>query len=232
MSLVQTNSTSFVAHGKVTIDSLENDIVLKNSGNDFTGSLTVENGKTLEITDANDLNLGATSVSGDVSIGVSGTLDQSIVAGKGLAIGGDFTVDLGDGAGSGDDLSLLNAGNSIDGDMTILGADQVSITTKTALHIVEAEVANNLILNSEGRLYNANGWDVAGTTVINAAGQDVVLTAAHDFKNSVSITARSLTINDVNDIVFDSITLTDKVIEFVTIFLKHLLNSRQFISVG
>ena len=204
----QTNSTSFVAHGNVTIDSLENDIVLKNSGNDFTGSLTVENGKTLEITDANDLNLGATSVSGDVSIGVSGTLDQSTVAGKGLAIGGDFTVDLGDGAGSGDDLSLLNAGNSIDGDMTILGADQVSITTKTALHIVEAEVANNLILNSEGRLYNANGWDVAGTTVINAAGQDVVLTAAHDFKNSVSITARSLTINDVNDIVFDSITLT------------------------
>jgi hypothetical protein len=74
--------------------------------------------------------------------------------------------------------------------------------------MVSADISRNLTITSTGRVYNMSGWTVAGDTTINAAGQNVEITADHDFTGSVTVIAENLTIHDINDITFDAITLT------------------------
>ena len=105
-------------------------------------------------------------------------------------------------------MTLNNAGNAIDGEVSILDAQNVTIASAKPLHLVSAAIVGDLSITSDGRIHNEAGWTVGGTTVINAAGQDVVLPADHTFTGAITVIARNLTINDVDDIQFADLTLS------------------------
>ena len=88
------------------------------------------------------------------------------------------------------------------------GGRNVTLASDGALHLISAAVSGDLHLSSTGLIHNTNAWTVAGETFIDAAGQDVVLTAGHDFEGAVHITARNVFINDVDNLVLGNLVLS------------------------
>ncbi len=216
-SVGQTDGTALTVHGTTLIDAASNDVILSQAGNDFTGTVTitganipledrnVPGARNIDLRDVNAIELGEIAAFGDVKITANGEISQKAGTSTGLDIAGKLALDTGT---TGADISLTHADNVIDGDVTIAKAQNVEIVSNSALHIVSANILGDLTLTSSGKVYNADAWVVDGNTYINAAGQDVTLTADHDFKGSVTIIARNLTINDINGINFGALTLS------------------------
>ena len=136
------------------------------------------------------------------------TLNSSLSGGSGQAI---TQIQ----AGASSDIILDNAGNAIEGDLTVAGGRDVRIRSIGGLHMIGARIGNNLYIEATAPISgdtqgvrNSDGWEVQGWTQIEAAGQDVVLTADHQFVGAVSINARNVIINDIDDIVLGTLNLT------------------------
>src|SRR4029077_19820505 len=99
-----------------------NDITLTNAGNNFS-TVGIASGNNVALTNANALNLAASTVSGTLDVTTTGTLTQS----GPLVVIGTTTL-----AAGGNDITLTNAGNDFSS-VGITSGNTVALTDANAL---------------------------------------------------------------------------------------------------
>ncbi len=73
-----TQSDALIVSGTTSITAgTANDITLSNTGNDFTGAVSVISGKNVSLTDSNALQLGASTVASSLNINAGGSVTQT-----------------------------------------------------------------------------------------------------------------------------------------------------------
>jgi hypothetical protein len=136
--------------GTSSFDAGSNAIALTDGSNDFTGSVTLTNSgaNNVAITDANSLDLAASSVG-------SGTLTVTAV---GITQSGAITQAAGAGAVSIDGVAaaidLSNAGNDFTGavSMTNSGANDATLVDANSLQMADSTIGGNFLVTAGGDL--------------------------------------------------------------------------------
>ena len=180
-------------------------IDLTNAANNFAGAVSLNNSGANDaaVTDAAGLNLGASTVGGDLAA----TATTGNVSNTGaLAVTGasTFTADA-----AGANIAVDNAGNALTGAVTFAGAgglNDVTVVDTTALQLQSGlTVGGNLDVTAAGISQAAGGITVTGTSDFDAGGNAITLTdAANDFGGAVLLTnsgANAVSVTDTDDIV-------------------------------
>jgi filamentous hemagglutinin family protein len=168
-----------------------NDITLDSMANDF-GTLGILSGRHATVTDANALDLGATTLAGNLVATTAGPLTDSGT----LLIDGLTTL----AAGSGNDITLDSAANDF-GTLRILSGRHATVTDANALDLGATTLAGNLVATTAGPLTDSGDLLIGGLTTLAAgSGNDITLDSAlNDFLGTLSIpSARNVTLVDLN----------------------------------
>jgi hypothetical protein len=112
-----TQSGALVVTGLTTLSAGAGDITLNNASNNFS-TVAVNGANNVTLADANTIDLGASTVSGTLNITTNGALTQSGT----LTVAGPATLV----AGSGNDITLNNAGNDFS-TVTVTNGNNVSL---------------------------------------------------------------------------------------------------------
>jgi filamentous hemagglutinin family protein len=174
-ALTQSSGTTLTVGGRTTLTaSYEDnetppdpqDITLDNVGNNFTGAVSVGSGRHVSLRDADNLVLGASSVSGNLTITTNGALTQS--SGTTLTVGGETTL----AAGAGNDITLGNLNNGLKvndfgGAVSVTSGNNVTLSDLDTLDLGASTV--------KGLLSIAAGGNVTQSGAVNAAKLVAVL---------------------------------------------------------
>ncbi len=224
--ITQDTGTSITAGASSFTAGVGADIDISNSGNDFSGAVSVASANDASITDANDLTLGAITLSDAGSDTGDLTVMADNITGSGLIdIDGDLivsaatgTVDLDDGATEHViDGSVFATADVFD---IRVGADGVNFGSSTITSDLTIETSGDV--TQSGPIVGGPGDD-EGTSVtvnVNAAGVDIVLLDANDFSSFAiggGTRANSLELRDtVDDLSFGVVDVeTDFTLEVV-----------------
>ena len=175
-----------------------NNIMLNNASNDFS-TLAVSSGNNVSLADANALDLGASTISGTLSVTTAGPITDS----GNLNVTGITTL----AAGAGNDVTLDSAGNDFS-TVAITSGRNATLMDSNALDLGASTVSGTLNVTTNGALTQSGPVVVAGATTLAAGAGDITLNnAANDF-NTIGITsANNVTLQDRNDISLTSSTV-------------------------
>ncbi len=166
-------------------------ITLNNAANDFTGAVSVS-GLHVVIFDANDLEMGASTVTGNIQLVSGGSITQS----GALVINGGSTLN------AAQDITLTNAANDFAG-VSMQGIN-VSIVDSNDIQINKgfdsSNITGNFSLTAGGDVTQGlgSGLNVAGMTSIDATGFDINLGIAGSafLTGSVSLNGNNVTLRN------------------------------------
>jgi hypothetical protein len=181
-----------------------NNITLDRAGNDFGGTVSVVSGNNVSLRDTNALGLGASTVSGNLTLQAGGAMTQN----GDLAVTGTTAITAG-----ANNVTLNRAGNDFTGAVSVVSGNQVSLRDTNALALGASTVSGDLTLQTGGALTQSGALTVTGTTAITAGANDVTLNrAGNDFGGAVSIaSAKNITLNDSNAMSLGAINATGTV---------------------
>ncbi|WP_415891615.1 filamentous hemagglutinin N-terminal domain-containing protein [Neptuniibacter sp. PT8_73] len=170
-----------------------------NLDNDFN-SLALSGGS-ISIKDINGLSLGATDLSGNLTIDTVGTLSQTA----------DAEVD------GLTDLTATTILLSEDNDFTDLALSAQDATVKdiTALRLDTSSLTGFLSVNTGGDLTQNGAVTVAGSTTFASVGQSIDLQNSSNDFNTVTAVASSVSLNDSNDLILNGLTVDDLAVTVV-----------------
>jgi filamentous hemagglutinin family protein len=103
-----------------------NNITLNRAGNDFGGAVSVVSGNNVSLRDSNALALGASTVSGNLTLQAGGALTQS----GALAVTGTTAITAG-----ANDVTLDRAGNDFGGAVSIASAKDITLNDSNAMSL-------------------------------------------------------------------------------------------------
>ncbi|MFN6050677.1 MAG: beta strand repeat-containing protein, partial [Planctomycetia bacterium] len=195
--------------GAVTINAGAGVITLTNAGNDFTGSVSLNNAgaNNVAITDANLIDFGASTLgTGTLAIIAEYIIQSGAIAQASSA--GIVTIDSGEG-----DICLTNVSNDFTGTVTLISNGHVAITDANLIDFgVSVLGTGSFTVNAVGITQSGAITQAAfaGTTTFNAGAGVITLTnASNDFAGTVSMnsTGSTVAITDVNSIDFGASTL-------------------------
>ena len=152
-----------------------NDITLANRGNNFS-TVAVTSGRNVALTDTDALNLGASTIAGNLNVTTSGAITDS----GNVVVTGTTTL----AAGAANDITLNSAGNNF----SILGITSgrnVTLVDSDALDLGASSVSGNLSLTTGGAVTQSGALSVPGTTSLTASATntDILLdTQANNFQ--------------------------------------------------
>jgi len=159
-------------------------ITLTNASNDFTGAVALSTTGNASVTDINALNLGASTVGGNLAATVTtGNITDSGV----LTVSGNssFTANQ-----AGASISVNNSGNTFTGAVSVAGSGglaDVSVSDTTALAVPALTLTGNLTVTAAG-ITQSGPITVAGTTNLTAGASAITVTnAGNDFTGAVSL---------------------------------------------
>jgi hypothetical protein len=177
-----------------------NDITLTNVLNDFA-SAKVVSGKDVKLTDVNALDLGASTVSGDLTVKTTGAITQS----GALSVNGAGKVASFE-AGAANDITLDNAANDFASAKVVSGKD-VKLTDVNALDLGASTVSGDLTVKAGGAITQSGALSVAQVASFEAgAANNITLTnAANDFATAKVVSGKDVKLTDVNDLILASI---------------------------
>jgi trimeric autotransporter adhesin len=177
-----------------------NNVTFDNAANDFTGAVSVVSGNDVSLRDANAMDLGVSTVSGNLTLQTAGALTQS----GALAITGTTGIT----AGVGNNVTFDNAANDFTGAVSVVSGNDVTINDTDALTITDVTntLGGKLDLTAGGSGITINDTAITTTTTqdYNSAvilGANLVLTTTNsniNFDSTVNGTvsnAQSLTVN-------------------------------------
>ncbi len=201
-AITQGAGGSIVVGGATSLTAgAANNITLTEAGNNFN-SLSIVSGKDVSIRDANGINLGTSTVSGNFSLQAAGVVTDSGV----LIIAG--TTSLTNTAGS---TTLDNANNFV-GSVTVSAAGFDVTLNDTGSIDFAALTAANLVVTAGGPITDSGTITVTGTASLSAtptadAGNDIILnSAANNFGGALTLVGNDLTIVDVNAVTITTAT--------------------------
>ncbi|WP_415884443.1 filamentous hemagglutinin N-terminal domain-containing protein [Neptuniibacter sp. QD34_54] len=165
--------------------------------NDFT-SLALSGGS-VTVNDLNDVVLGATDLTGNLTVTSAGNITQS----------GNVEVDGATSLTAAGDITLDNNGN----DFASLALDAVNavIQDSTALELAVTTITNALTVTSAGDLTQSGAIDVNGATVLAVTGDITLENAANDL-TSLDVTASTssnMSVTDTNDLSVSAVSVDD-----------------------
>ena len=204
-----TGNLSLTAGGNITAGALTiagdsafnagGSITLVDPANDFGGAVALAAPVDATVLDADDIDLGASTVGGALSVTAAGNITDS----GALDITGLTTL-----VSTGGSI-LLDAGNDFGGAVSADGAD-VTLNDVNDLDLDATTATGQLTVTATGNITDSgvsNSLTVTGATSL-AAGGSVVLDGANDFGGAVSVTAADATINDIDDLDLGPSTVT------------------------
>jgi hypothetical protein len=181
--------------GQTRLSAAAQSVNLDNA-NDFVGALAISAASAV-VRDANALDLGTITLSGDLSATAGGAMSDSGV----LSVGGQTRL-----SAAGQSVTLDSA-NDFAGALSISAAS-ATVTHGKALGLGAITLSADLTLTTAGALSGNGVLSVGGQTRISANGQTVTLNSANDFGGALAISAASATVKDINALDLGTITLS------------------------
>ncbi len=181
-----------------------NDIVLDSANNDFTGAVSVNTANNVELVDRNAIDLGASTIQGNLDVLAGGAITDSGV----LDVEGDACFET-TGANADITLDQLDVTGQIGLNTAGAGSDATIVNVGPVM-LKDTAVAGNLDVTAGGDITDTGTVEVGGTTDLDANGNDVILdTTANDFTGPVNVTnATNVTLDDKNAINLGNIAAT------------------------
>jgi hypothetical protein len=180
--------------GNTTLNVV-NDIALDDAGNDFT-TVAVMVAQNVWLGDANDLTLGASAVSGMLSVTAGGSISQS----GAIAVSGAVTLS----AGPASDIALLDPANDLsspDG-VGIDSGRNVALRSSGPLTLNPSTVSGTLAVTAAGAITQTGEVTVAGKTTLAAgAGNDIILARNNNFRELAVTSGRDVTLANAGPMV-------------------------------
>ena len=176
-----------------------NNITLNNAANDFS-TVGVTSGNNVNLRDTNVLDLGASTVSGTLTVTTAGALTQS----GALNVTGVTTL----AAGAANNITLNNAGN----DFSTVGdhdGNNVMLTDANALNLAASTVSGTLNVTTNGAITDSGNLVVTGTTTLAAgAGNNITLDNTDNFSTVAVTSGNNVTLNDTNALILGASTVS------------------------
>ncbi|MCZ8286343.1 MAG: hypothetical protein O9353_12895, partial [Bacteroidia bacterium] len=169
---VSQTSGALVIKGATSVTAgAANNVTLASATNDFQGGLSVVSGNVVSLRDANALALGASNVSGTLTVVAAGALTQS----GALNVTGATTLT----AGAANDITLDNAANNFTGAVSTVSGRNVVLTDANALALGASTVSGTLGVNATGAITQTGALTVTGATTLAAgAANNITLNTA------------------------------------------------------
>ncbi|MBL8265847.1 beta strand repeat-containing protein [Steroidobacter sp.] len=192
-----TNAGAIVVGGPTTVTAgVGNDVTLNNTGNDFTGAVSVTSANNVTLVDANSLSLGNITTAG----GLTATVNLgNLISSGALNIAGNAALSANQAGAS---ITIDNPANVLAGLVSFNGSGglaNVSVADTTALDLGALTLSGNLSVNAAG-ITDSGNVVVGGTTTLAAGtGNNIVLDAVgNDLATLVINSANNVTVNDSN----------------------------------
>ncbi len=183
-----TDSGNLIVTGTTTLAAGANDIALDNA-NDFIGAVSIANGSNVTLNDINALDLGTSTVGGNLNVTTGGALTQS----GAVTVAATTTL-----AAGGNDITLNNAANDFS-TVGITSGNNVALTDANALNLAASTVSGTLDVTTTGTLTQTGPLAVIGTTTLAAGGNDITLTNGANNFSTVGITSgNNVALTDAN----------------------------------
>lgn len=165
--------------GTTAIDSsgAGDTISLTNSGNAFTGALSLTGANTT-LANSTALTLGTSNVSGTLSLSAPGIAQTGA-----LTVSGTSTFNAGTSA-----ITLSNAGNALSGAVALTGSN-ATLVNGAALGLAASTLTGALNLSAPG-ITQTGALSVGGTATLNAGSDAITLNNSSNlFSGTVALTA-------------------------------------------
>ena len=198
-ALTQSGALAVTGTTGITADS-GYDITLAHTSNNFGGAVSVVSGNNVSLRDTDSLVLGASTVSGNLTLQTGGALTQS----GALVVSGTTSIT----AGPGNNVTLDRSDNNFTGAVSVVSGNDVNLRDTNALILGASTMAGNLTVQTVGALTQSGALAVTGTTSITAGSNDVTLnTATNNFTGVVSVVSgANVAIKDANSITLGAIS--------------------------
>ncbi|MDG1138156.1 MAG: filamentous hemagglutinin N-terminal domain-containing protein [Opitutales bacterium] len=178
-----TDSGTLAITGATTISASGQDITLDEAASTF-GTLELS-GANVAVTENAATDLGASTVSGTLSISSGGAVTDSGT----LSINGATTI-----SSSGLNITLDQAASSF-GTLELTGAD-VAVTENAATDLGASTVSGTLAITSTGVVTDSGTLTISGATTISASGQDITLDEAASTFGTLALTGANVAVTD------------------------------------
>ena len=170
-----TSSGPLVVGGTTTLAAGAANNITLNTANDFN-TVSVVSGNTVVLNDVNALDLGASTISGGLTVTTNGAITDS----GALTVAGTTTL----AAGAANNITLDNANDF--STVSIVSGNTVVLNDVNALDLGASTISGGLTVTTNGALTDSGPLTVAGTTTLAAgAANNITLDNANDF-NTVS----------------------------------------------
>ena len=185
-----TQSGDVNVNGTTTLSSGANNITLGNAGNNFS-TVVISGGNNVVLRDINALDLGASTISGTLSVTTAGALTDS----GNLNVTGTTTL----AAGTVNDITLDSAANNFS-TVVITSGRNVTLVDSNALDLGASTVSGALNVTTNGAITQSGALNVAATTTLSAgAGNNITLNnASNDFSTVAVISGNNVSLADAN----------------------------------
>ncbi len=152
--------------------------------------MAVNSANNVVLSDANALNLGASTVSGALNVTTGGPIGQS----GALSVTGATTLSAGSG-----DITLNNPANNFS-TLAISSGNNVTLVDSNALDLGGSTISGALNIATSGPLTQSGPLTVIGTTTLAAgAGNDITLNnPANNFSSAAVASGNNVTLSDIN----------------------------------
>jgi len=199
-NITQSSSGILTVDGTTTLSASGADITLGESNN--FGTVIVSAADNVTLVDTNGIDLGASTISGDLDLTASDTITDS----GNLSIAGRVTL----AAGSGNDITLDEAGNDFQDRVSITSGNNVTLRDTNGIEIGTSTVSGDFGITANGLIEDVGNIDVAGTTTLAAgAGNNITLDRPGNDFNTVQITTgNNVTLRDTDDIDLGTSTIS------------------------
>jgi hypothetical protein len=177
------------------------DINLGNPGNDFA-TVAIVSGNNVTLRDANALDIGASTISGNFNVTANGFISQSgaIIAN---GVGKIATFD----AGTANDIFLNNPGNDFS-TVAILSGNDVILQDANSIDLGPSTVSASFSVTAHGDITESGALHVtsgpSSFTIDTATGDVLLGSQANDFGNQ-SVTVSAVNGGSVRDVTFRNI---------------------------
>src|SRR6185437_3432992 len=149
----------------------------------------------------NALTLGASSVSGNLTVTANGLVSDS----GNVTVAGATSL----AAGAGNNIAFSKADDFV-GPVSIVSGKNVSLNDINTLTLGASTVSGNLAVTANGVISDSGNVTVAGATSLAAgAGNNITFSKADDFVGPVSIVSgKDVALNDINALTLGASTIS------------------------
>ncbi len=201
-AITQTGALSVDGTTSLTAGS-GNDITLDAAANNLVGAVSVVSGKDVTLVNTAALDLGASTISGNLDATGAGITDSGT-----LSVTGTTTL-----SAAGNNIILDEGSNDFTGAVKMTNVNDATLADTNAIKLGASTVSGNLDVKAGGAITDTGKLVIDGTaTFTTSTSSNVTLDQANNnFKSAVNVvSAKNVTLVDTNKIELGNISISGK----------------------